>query len=190
MLSEKIADHKESTVTSKLFYSGPSLTVLHDEYAARGRIDPDASLISSSSLVIDAPVARVWEVMADLASWPSWASNLEIVELTDVRPDAPFRWKLNGVPLRSRFAVVDAERELTWTGVFFGHKAVDRHVLEPLEDGRTRTTVEESLAGPLLPLFYSESKLRANHERWLAELKAAVEAAKGDTAAGSLAKAV
>ncbi|MGI5485355.1 SRPBCC family protein [Microtetraspora malaysiensis] len=164
-------------MASTLFYSGPALTVLHDEYARHGRVDPNAQLVSSSSVVVDAPVERAWTVMADLATWPRWASNLEIVELSDVRPGAPFRWKLNGVALRSRFAVVTPERELTWTGVFFGYKAVDRHVLEPLDGGRTRITVEESLAGPLLPLFYSERKLRANHERWLAELKAAVEEA-------------
>jgi hypothetical protein len=163
-------------VASKLFYSGPSLSVLHDDYAARGRIDTGAPLVSTSSLVIDAPVGRVWEVMADLASWPSWSPGLEIVELSQVRPGARFRWKMNGVPLRSRFAVVDAGRELTWTGTFFGYKAVDRHVLESIEGGRTRVTIEESLAGPLLPLLYGQSKLRANHERWLAGLKEAVEA--------------
>lgn len=161
----------------KWFYSGPPLAVLHEEYAARGRIDPDAPLISSSSVVVDAPAERVWQVVADVAAWPSWASHLQILELGEVRPGAPFRWRLNGVTLRSRFAVVAANRELTWTGVFFGYKAVDRHVLEPLADGRTKVTVEESLAGPLLPLLYSERKLRANHERWLAELKTAVEQA-------------
>ncbi|WP_068921397.1 SRPBCC family protein [Planobispora rosea] len=153
----------------KLFYRGPSLAVLHDEYAAHGRIDREAQLTSSSALVVDAPAERVWEIMADLAAWPSW-SNLEIVELGAVRPGAPFRWKLNGVPIRSRFAVVDPGRELTWTGVFLAYRAVDRHVLEPLDDGRTRVTVEESFAGPLAPLVYSERKLRANHERWLADL--------------------
>ncbi|GIH74440.1 SRPBCC domain-containing protein [Planobispora longispora] len=164
-------------MASKLFYRGPSLTVLHDEYAVHGRLDRQAQLISSSSLVIGAPADRVWEIMADLATWPSWASKTEIVELGAVRPGAPFRWRLNGVPLRSRFAVVAPGRELTWTGVFLAYKAVDRHVLEPLEDGRTRVTVEESFAGPLASLVYSEDKLRANHERWLAELKAAAEAA-------------
>ncbi|MEW9527841.1 SRPBCC domain-containing protein [Microbispora sp. NPDC049125] len=163
-------------MASKLFYSGPSLSVLHDDYAARGRIDTDAPLVSTSHLVVDAPVGRVWEVMADLASWPSWSSGIEIVELSHVRPGAPFRWKMNGVTLRSRFAVVDTERELTWTGTFFGYKAVDRHVLEPIEGGRTRVTIEESLAGPLLPLLYGQGKLRANHERWLADLRRAAEA--------------
>ncbi|MBD3143448.1 SRPBCC domain-containing protein [Microbispora bryophytorum] len=158
-------------LSMSLLYSGPSLAVLHDDYAARGRVDSDAQLTSSSRLVVDAPVDRVWTVMADLRAWPSWASGIRILELGDVRPGAPFRWRLNGVPLRSRFAVVDPRRELTWTGIFLGrYRAVDRHVLEPLEGGRTRITVEESLAGPLLPLFYRESMLRANHERWLSDL--------------------
>lgn len=166
---------------SKWFYSGPSLAVLHEEYAAKGRIDPDASLISSSGVVVDAPVDRVWRVMADVAAWPSWASHLQVLELGAVRPGAPFRWRLNGVTIRSRFAVVAEGRELTWTGVFFGYQAVDRHVLEPVADGRTRVTAEESLSGPLLPLLYRERRLRANHERWLADLKKAVE---GTTEAG------
>lgn len=154
-----------------LFYSGPSLAVLHEEYAGRGRVDSRAQLTSSSSLVVNVPPDRVWTVMADLRTWSEWASGIRIVELGDVRPGAPFRWKLNGLPLRSRFAVVEHGRELTWTGTFLGcYKAVDRHVLEPLEDGHTRITVEESLAGPLLPLFYRERMLRANHERWLADL--------------------
>ncbi|GAA3122430.1 hypothetical protein GCM10010466_11680 [Planomonospora alba] len=156
-----------------LFYSGPSLAVLHDEYAARGRIDPRAQLVSSSSTVVDAPPERVWEVMADLASWPSWASGIEILRLGEVRPGAPFRWKLGGITLRSRFAVVDAGRELTWSGVFLLFKAVDRHLLEPMAGGRTKVTVEESLAGPLLPLLYSRARLHAGHERWLSDLAAA-----------------
>ncbi|MFC4057248.1 SRPBCC family protein [Planomonospora corallina] len=156
-----------------LFYSGPSLAVLHAEYAARGRIDPGAQLVSSSSLVVDAPPARVWEVMADLASWPSWASGIEILQLGEVRPGAPFRWRLGGTTLRSRFAVVEAGHELTWSGVFLFFKAVDRHLLEPAAGGRTKVTVEESLAGPLLPLLYSRARLRANHERWLSDLAAA-----------------
>ncbi|MGW5262229.1 SRPBCC family protein [Microbispora sp. NPDC004025] len=158
-----------------LLYSGPPPAVLHEEYAARGRVDPDAQLISSSHLVVDVAADRVWEVMADLRAWPSWASRIRITELGEVRPGASFRWRLNGVPLRSRFAVVEPARELTWTGTFLGrYRAVDRHVLEPLEGGGTRITVEESLAGPLLPLFYREPMLRANHERWLSDLARAV----------------
>jgi len=57
--------------------------------------------------------------------------------------------------MRSTFAVVTPRRELTWTGRFLGYKAVDQHLLEPAGNGRTTVTIRESLAGPLLPLFYT-----------------------------------
>lgn len=160
---------------SRLLYSGPSPEVLYREYAARGRVDRDAQLLSSSSRIIGHPVERVWEVLADLPAWPSWATGLKVTEFEGLRPGARFRWRLNGVAIRSRLAVVRPHRELTWTGAFLWFRAVDRHVLEPLGEDATRVTVEESLAGALLPLCYSAARLRANHERWLADLAAGLD---------------
>ena len=159
-------------MASRLLYSGPSAEVLHREYAARGRVDPGAQLRSSSSRVIGHPVDRVWRALTDLPAWPSWAANVRVTEFDGVRPGARFRWRLNGVAIRSRFGVVRPHRELTWTGAFLWFRAVDRHLLEPLGEDATRVTIEESLAGPLLPLCYSAARLRANHDRWLADLAA------------------
>src|SRR4051812_6206966 len=111
---------------TRLFYSGPSLTVLHDQYAVNGRIDPAAQLTNSSSIVVDACVERVWEVVGDLRNWPTWGPGFELLELADIAPGASFRWKLRGARIRSTFAVVEPERELSWTGTCFGFKAVDR----------------------------------------------------------------
>jgi Uncharacterized conserved protein len=156
----------------RLLYSGPSAEVLHREYAARGRVDRDAQLLSASSRVIGHPVERVWQALADLPAWPSWGANVRVTAFEGLRPGARFRWRLNGMPIRSRFAVVRPHRELTWTGTFLWFRAVDRHLLEPLGEDATRVTIEESLAGPLLPLCYSAARLRANHDRRLADLAA------------------
>ena len=64
---------------------------------------------------------------------------------------------------------------LTWTGVSSGFKAVHRHLLEATGDGATRVRSEESMAGPLLVLFYGSAKLQAGIEAWLAGLKRAAE---------------
>jgi hypothetical protein len=159
----------------KLFYSGPPLAVLHEEYAKKGIVDEAAPVKSSSTTVIDAPVHQVWEVLSDLANWPAWHSPITILELGAVRPDASFRWKIGGAPIRSTFAVVTPDRELSWTGRFLAFKAVDRHLLRPTGPGRTEVTMAESMAGPLLPLLYNTAKLRAGHERWLADLKQKAE---------------
>lgn len=158
-----------------LFYTGPSLHTLHEEYAKNSRIDAAAPLTVTSSIVIDAPPEQVWAVLSDVAGWPAWHPAMTVRRLDAVRPDATLRWKLGRVPIRSTFAVVSPPRELTWTGRFLGYKAVDQHVLAPTADGRTTATIRESLAGPLLPLLFSQAKLEAGHRRWLADLKARVE---------------
>jgi hypothetical protein len=56
-----------------------------------------------------------------------------------------------------------------------GSKAVHRHLLQATSDGSTRVRSEESIAGPLLVLFYSSAKLQAGIETWLNGLKAAAE---------------
>ncbi|MCD0484748.1 SRPBCC family protein [Streptacidiphilus sp. ASG 303] len=160
----------------KLFYAGPSIEELHEEYAKKGRLDEDAPVRSASSVTIDAPAAVVWRLVSDMRDWPAWRSDARVTELGAVEPDARFRWKVRGTPIRSTFAVVAPERELTWTGVAMGWmKAVDRIRLAPTADGGTLVTVEESLSGPLLTLFYSSGKLREGHEDLLRMLKAAAE---------------
>jgi uncharacterized protein YndB with AHSA1/START domain len=159
----------------KLLSTGPSIEVLHRDYAARGRIDEAAPITSSSGIVIDAPVERVWEVLADLRGWAAWHGTYELKELGEVRPGERFRWKIRGASIRSTFAIVDPGRELTWTGVAYGAKAVDQHLLEPVEGGRTRVTVAESLSGPFITLLYSAEKLRAGHQEWLSDLKKHIE---------------
>jgi hypothetical protein len=57
---------------------------------------------------------------------------------------------------------------------------MDQHLLEPTGDGRTKVTIRESLAGPLLPLLYRPSTLQAGHQQWLTALKTAVELAARD----------
>ncbi|GAA3140322.1 SRPBCC family protein [Nonomuraea roseoviolacea] len=161
----------------KVLYAGPSIERLHEEYAKKGRLDDDAPVRSSSSVVVDAPAGKVWRLLADMRNWPDWRSDAYVVELGEIEPDATFRWNIRGSAIRSTFAVVDPERELTWTGVAMGcFKAIDRMRLEETGDGRTRVTVEESMSGPLLTLFYSDAKLRQGHDDLLRVLKAAAEA--------------
>jgi hypothetical protein len=89
--------------------------------------------------------------------------------VSDVRNDegvvvgTQFTWRNGQTRLRSRFAVVDQERELTWTGSAMGVKVVDRHVLSVAGAHRTRLVTEESMAGRLAVLFLSSPNLGKPH---------------------------
>jgi hypothetical protein len=166
----------ESRMLKRLFYSGPSIGVLHEEYAKRGRIDERAPVKSAGEIRIEAPVERVWELLTNIRGWEGWAPGVRDVRLdTAVAVDASFSWSIGRTRIKSVIAIVEPRRELTWTGVALWTKAVDRHVLEPTEDGATRFYIEESLAGALVPLFFSRPKLEVQHQLWLAAFKAAAE---------------
>ena len=158
----------------RLLYAGPPIEVLYRDYACRGRIDPAAPITAAHEVVIDAPVRRVWQALSRPQRWSDVDADIREVRLDgDVIEGTAFTWRNGRTRLASRFAVVDEERELTWTGVARGAKAVHRHVLTPTDDGRTRLFTEESMSGTGLVLFFSSAKLRAALEKWLSAIAAA-----------------
>lgn len=162
-------------MTPRLLYLGPDFATLHEQYAKRSRIDDRSPVTSTANIAVDAPADQVWAVLSDLSGWHAWHSRFHVLELGDVKPDATMRWRLGQARIRSTFAVVNPGRELTWTGRVLGYKAVDQHLLRPLDADRTLVTISESLSGPLVSLLFRPAALRAAHERWLADLKTRVE---------------
>ena len=161
---------------NQLLYRGPSIEVLHQQYAKRERIDTRAPVSAAYEVEIDAPVQRVWDLLADPLAWPRFAPEVHDIHLDGpVAADTRFTWANGRSRMKSRFAVVDPGREITWTGVSSGFKAVHRHLLEATGQGSTRVRCEESMAGPLLAVLYSSAKLKAGLEGWLNGLKAAAE---------------
>ena len=165
-------------MTRSLTYFGPSLAQLHGDYAKKSRIDERAPIAAHEETTVHAPAGVVWQKLSDV---PAWATNLEpgvrkINVPSGVRVDARFSRTAGGARMRSRFAVVNPERELAWTGSAFGMKVVHRFTLEPLSTTSTRVVVEESMAGPPLAALFSTGKLRALLRGSLGTLKAAAEA--------------
>lgn len=161
----------------QLFYSGPSVGVLHEEYAKKGHIDEKAPITTTCEVRIEARIERVWELLSNPLGWGTFDPDIHDVHLdSGVKADASFTWRNGNIRMKSRFAVVDTGREITWTGVAYGAKVVHRHVLEPTGDGAaTRVFCEESMAGPLIVLFFNSAKLQAGLEKWLGALKTAAE---------------
>ena len=168
-------------MTAALFYTGPSLRDLHEDYAKKHRIDDRAAIRGRREITVTASPAVVWAVLSDIERWDV---NLE-PGVHDIRVpggvtvDARFTRVNKGAKMTARFAVVDPERELAWTGSAFGAKVVHRFALEARPDGGTRVVVVESMAGLLLAVFfYTSAKLQGLLETSLATLKAAAEAAR------------
>lgn len=170
----------------RLLYRGPNLEVLHEQYAKRGRTDQMAPVTAAGAVQIEASPERVWQVLSAVADWPAVDPGISAVHLSaGVAVDAPFTWRNGRSRITSRFAVVDPCRELTWTGVSAGAKAVHRHVLQPDAAGATLLESTESMAGPFLTLFYGSEKLAQGMTGWLTAIKAAAEGRSGTGPTGS-----
>jgi hypothetical protein len=168
----------------QVFYGGPSLEVLYQEYAQKHRIDDQAPIQASDEIVINAPTGAVWKVLINVAGWPAFNPLFRNVRLeSDVSVGARASFKLNGFSIKATFAVVESGRELTWVGTALWTRAIDRLVLEPI-NGTTRLTVHESIAGAFVPLMFSCARLHEQHQASLQNFKLAAEreAGTGDNA--------
>lgn len=115
------------------------------------------SFIAQTERTIEAPPHRVFDKLADLASWPAWMPR-SFVPI--VAPGAPsplrlgdrFRVKIGGAPFASTLTVsrLERARELAWRGGVRGVLWADhRFVLEPEGDRRTRVRSIETWHGAL-----------------------------------------
>ena len=89
----------------QLFYRGPSIDVLHEEYAKKGRIDARAPVGAAREIRIEAPLGRVWELLVNVPAWGTWDRGVHDVHLdSTVAADARFTWVNGHARIRSRFA--------------------------------------------------------------------------------------
>jgi hypothetical protein len=111
-----------------------------------------------TSTTIDATPERVWEILADTASWSDWDSGVVGVE---GEPGEGNRVKITSElnPKRSypvKITEFERPRRMAWVGgVPLGlFKGVRTYTLTPEGEGRTRFDIREEFTGPLLPLIW------------------------------------
>lgn len=114
----------------------------------------------STSVVVDAPRAVVWDVLVSVDRWASWTSVLQH-ESGGLGVGARPRLRLDppsgrGYAFRPEITVRDEARTLEWvgrtgpSGVFDGRHRFD---LDELDVGATRVRNTERFSGLLAPLL-------------------------------------
>jgi len=144
--------------------------------SAVGAIQQDASVKASVTMQIAAPPAKVWELLIDAPSWPSWCPQIESVKAPGpLAIGTRFIWKSGGMTIHSEVHLLEPDRRLSWTGTASPARAIHVWELKATPDGGTLVTVKESMTGPLMTWLYSSDKLAASETNWLTALKQAAE---------------
>ena len=132
----------------------------------------------SVTVVIAAPVQRVWEVLTDVERWSEWTETVTSVKRLDEGPlRSGSRATINQPKIpETEYLVTELapERSFTWVATGPGVTTTARHVIEPLPDGGSRVTlaVEQSgWLGSVMGRFY-----RGLTDRYLANEAAGLKA--------------
>jgi hypothetical protein len=116
--------------------------------------------VLDASIEIDAPAARVWNVLTDTSRYGEW--NPFVTGIAgDVREGADIKVTISApgrkpVTFAARVARIDPGRELRWRGRWFLPGLFDGdHALtvEAMGEGRARFRTREQVTGLLLPLL-------------------------------------
>ena len=114
-----------------------------------------------TSIEIDAPQQRVWDVLSLLEAWPERIATVERVELLTSAPTSTgSRVRLKQPKLPEGvwdITVWDAPTYFEWTQKTGGTTSVAGHRVEPLGDDRARLTLTLEMRGflvPIVALFY------------------------------------
>jgi len=119
------------------------------------------SFVAEAERTIDAPPQRVFDRLADLASWPSWmprsfAPVIRAGTPSPLREGDRFRVRISGAPVASalRISRLDRPHELSWRGGVRGLLSAEhRFVFESVGDKRTRVRSIETWNGVLSGLL-------------------------------------
>jgi len=115
-----------------------------------------------TTIEIDAPVERVWEVLTDFASYPDW--NPLIISIhAELKPatDVNFKIMLGGqkLAIQAQMKAITTLEDFRWRGprssfqgLFFN--GVHYFSLEKLSEDRTRFIHGEDFNGLALPLLW------------------------------------
>jgi hypothetical protein len=139
-----------------------------------------------NEIEIRAEQERVWDLLIDVARWPSWYRACRWVRVESTRSSTSavsvaspgtFYWKAHPVVLRSTIVAIDRPREFTLTADALGLHALRTFTVRPAGDGlRTVVVSHETQTGwlPWLGRAFLAPRLRADNQAMFDDLARAV----------------
>lgn len=143
--------------------------------AQEGKINENAGIRDSHSIIINADIEKVWDVLIDMEKWPEWNPEVKRVSLEgEVVDGTNFTWTQGRTHGKSQIQSVKKPNSLTWTSKA---KFVKRIYVWSLEsdEGQTIATVSASFQGTFVVLAENHQKVYHDLLNWLELLKAKTE---------------
>ncbi len=127
---------------------------------------------------VQARADKLWDILADVKSWPEWQGTAYINAFTigPVKEGSTFVAELGGSKWNITVTKAERPKSMCWIGRRIGLQGI--HEWEFLEEGgKTKAITRESMSGwMLIPLYLViKTRLARTDEKWLADLKSRAE---------------
>ena len=144
--------------------------------AQKGKINENASIRDSHSIIINASIQKVWDILTDVEKWPEWNSEVKNVDLKgELKEGTHFGWKLGRKSGNAEIQLLKEPTSFTWTGKANLVKRIFVWSLES-DENQTIATVSTSLQGTFVVLMENHQKIYDELLNWLECLKTTSEA--------------
>ncbi len=113
------------------------------------KVNEKAPVLAKAKIEIAATPETVWNIMADIESWPNWNPDVKKACLKgELKEGTQFLWKIDVGKITSLLQKVEPPHFLAWTGRIMGINAIHVWKIESIED-KTVVITEESWEGAL-----------------------------------------
>jgi uncharacterized membrane protein len=137
-------------------------------------VNSHAKAYAIDSIEINAPVEKVYQLIADIHNWPDWFEGVTEVKINgNIQEGTDFIWKAKGYKIKSSIHTFKINAAIGWTGKMWWIKAVHNWRFKGLENGTTKVIVQENFAGFCSSMM--SKSLKNDMRNDLVNLKAASE---------------
>lgn len=140
----------------------------------KAQINLKAPVKTADSVVINAPIERVWDALTQINQWNrryDFIINAEVQE--PLKAGDTFKWQTTKLKIKSKLTVVNTQKQLCWKGGKYGVLVYHNWAFRVIEPNKTLLVSEESQQGLPVRLFqksFSKS-LKEGSVKWLNQIK-------------------
>ena len=147
----------------------------HSDLAQKGLINENASIRDSHSIVINAKIEKVWDILINVERWPEWNADISKVQI-DGKPEIgkDCQWNFNRTRIKSQFQAIEEPKLISWSGKTRWVKEIYVWQMES-DENQTIITLSASLQGFLVTLVNNHQKVYNELINWLEALKKRAE---------------
>ena len=157
---------------SGLFFSGcgPNAHVVKKQAENKEMIE-NAPIEAMRSIIINAPVQKIWKILIDVDDWQNWYHFLSGSRISG-KFEAGSKIEYGGFfKHRLTIGVVEPPKTVVLYGTYMGFQGITVWQMDKLSENQTRVIFKESSDGGLLSILYSNAQLEKHLIKWLAKLK-------------------